>query len=322
MVAMMIEDTVETVMEAPECVPHPTLEKLCAIFTARIHGEAAEAVLTTGVIPETLVALPLFDFRPALIKVGRKELGHALIGMDATQKLSMPVRRVYCAEAVLWTGGNATVSYRAEGMGHVYAGNLSVGPLTGYHDLVPVTGTAAVERELKALVAASKAAFWEWQTFAERILVKKLRKAHAAAAADYGRTRVIDEVTFEQVFDRMALGYEDDRGTQKDGAVGRLLKRCCKADAFQRVDPLKFINVDLAREAKMEIRLAVGDTRLGPKIRAVARELGATTDTAMIVAAYKLKYPGDYIAADRVVDAMSVGPETIPTWVPLEDLQL
>lgn len=321
MVAMMIEDTVETVEEA-QCVPHPTLVKLCQIFTARIHGEAAGEILASGTIPEALVVLPLFDFQASLIKVGRKELGHSRIGMDATQKLSMPVRRVYCADEVLWTAATGTVSYRAEGMGHLYAGNLTIGRLEGYHDLVPVTGAVAVERELKALVAASNAAFWDWQVFVEEPLRKKLRKAHAAAANEHGRTRVIDEVTFEQVFDRMTLGFEDERGAQRDGAVQRLLKRCCKADAFLRVDPLKFINVDLDREAKMEIRLAIGDTRLGPKIRAVARELGDTTDTAMIVAAYKLKYPGDYIATDRVTDAMSVRPETIPTWVPLEDLQL
>ena len=128
-----------------------------------------------------------------------------------------------------------------------------------------------------------------------------------------------DEVTFEQIVDRMTLGYEDEKGVQREGSAVRLLQLCLEPDAFLRVDPLRRINAHLERDCKVEIRQAIGDTRLGPKIRAVARELNTSDDLA-IVAACRERYPGDFIALDRVVQAMSVRPETIPTWVSLEEL--
>lgn len=322
MAAMIMENDVAaetTTALEQDYVPHPTLVELCEIFTARIHGEAAAEILATGQIPETLAALPLFDFLPSVIKIGRKELGHKLIGLTADTKLSMPVRRVYTDDVVLWTAGTGLVGYRAEGMGHVYTGTVTVGRLEGFHDVVFISGQFAVERELKRLVEASRAAFWAWQMKIEPTVRSWLHQGHDKVASGMRKRQVIDEVTFEQIVDRMTLGYQDSKGQEREGSAVRLLQLCLEPDAFLRVDPLRRINAHLERDCKVEIRQAIGDTRLGPKIRAVARELNTSDDLA-IVAACRERYPGDFIALDRVVQAMSVRPETIPTWVSLEEL--
>ena len=62
------------------------------------------------------------------------------------------------------------------------------------------------------------------------------------------------------------------------------------------------------------MRRAIGDPHVGPKVRGLARELG-TTDVDTIVAAYRRRWPGDHLAADRAGQALSVGSDAMAHWV-------
>lgn len=309
---------------------HPWVDRCCGLLEQVVVGQAAGKLLEAG-IPSgrgrlAVVTTPLWVWRDPLVDVGRKAAGP-----DGT-RLLLPVRVRWDGEAVRLVGaGRHELGWSATGMGYDLDGSELVeavgaagtgGPSLAAGVAVPVTVEAgsrkAVAGELTRLAEAGVAARWDLIGMFEPLLVRALNRAHTRVAAELrpGGGRVLSMLEVEALRDRMLLGTDGD-----SGHVGRLLERCLAPRSFEAVDPLRYVSRDLARGAEEAVRRAVGDPKIGSKIRRVHAEIGGDDITALI-AAYTSRYPGDRLGRSRAQEAIRLVSSPPPVEVPLDPSKL
>ena len=173
-----------------------------------------------------------------------------------------------------------------------------------------------VRTVLDGLVERGREARWEFLLWLQPTVSSALVRAHSSIRAEMGdpaagtlRGPLVDQVKLDQLRDQMLFG--DDTHS---AAAERLLTLCAAPGTFRRVDPLRYLTTAIRRDAMTTLRRAIGDPHVGPKVRGLARELG-TTDVDTIVAAYRRRWPGDHLAADRAGQALSVGSDAMAHWV-------
>jgi hypothetical protein len=127
---------------------------------------------------------------------------------------------------------------------------------------------------------------------------------------------VLHETGIEQVVNVMMVG--DPATESSEGAsVSRLLEQCLRPDRFSKVDPLMFLSRNLRRDAEDHIRRAIGDPRVGPKVRRVAASMpGAGLEE--IVEAYRREHPQDKLSTARAQAALQVGADPMARSVLLD----
>lgn len=307
---------------------HPSLDRVCTWLEAIVHGREADALLQN---PDALegatgiALLPLWQWGEPLIDVGRKDRGY-----DGTTLL-MPIRNDWPEGSLrLMHGESITAGYRIVGLGHTGAGQARIvqrgssgtpsvpetTPSLSSPLFVGSSTNAQLLTALKRLKEAGENAKWTLiMDFVEPEVRKLARQAHAAVSYEIAgspeRVRpVLDDQGIEQVIDTMMLGDEDRQGRPRPGAVHRMVELCLNPDAFRKVEPLRFMDKHLRREAEAAIRRRLGDPHIGPKIRKVARA-HPRADVEQVVELYRKTYPKDCLSAERAYDALSAGPDVM-----------
>lgn len=268
---------------------HPWCDEFCGYLARAARGRALAAVAKArpGNRPGSLVLLPVFAWLPPAISAGRKTRN------PAGPAFTLPVRLTYdTGEAlILRAGQSKTVGVRARGMGHDIEGAVTVSSVPG---LAP--GAAAVElggdglpSRIEAGVTASvsraarqaadDASLARWEAamsfllpYAEQAADRAISVLRSSAGSGCVPARVRDAV-----IDKLAYGIT--RGADEPGRGGqppllRLVDRCCEPDAFGRADPARIVSLAIRRDARDAAQSVTGDTRLGPKLRGLAGEIG------------------------------------------------
>lgn len=305
---------------------HASLEMLSAKLHAMIVGQAASELLEhPEQLPDEagLWVAPSWTWLFSRISVGRKDRA------SDGSRLRLPVR-------VEWSQGPVSLvplgrrrrhSWTSVGLGHSGSGSLLVGAtheLTCDQVQFDETGLPSrallrqlsrhrLEAELKELTRLGSTARWETLLWLEPYVERALRLAHASVSTElssqWGDRRVLlDDTKLKTIADQMLLG--DDR---HPGKVSQLLERCLAPTTFRRVEPVKYIKESLRRDANAEIRRAIGDPRVGSRVRKVAQDLG-TDDLDQIVEEFRRRYPYDRLARSRAEAALSVSPDPMASW--------
>ena len=171
----------------------------------------------------------------------------------------------------------------------------------------PVMPASRARRVLASLVADGEAARWEAITALEPKALEAVRRAHAEVVAEVGPAAdgtcmLLDRLDVQALADRMLLGDVD---TTSPSPVARLIERCLSPSAFARVDPRRYVTSALRVYATEEIRRAIGDPHVGPKVRAAAAALG-TTDVDAVIAYYQARRPADRLGRRRAEAALDI----------------
>jgi hypothetical protein len=320
---------------------HPALDEWCGQLQSILWGRAAQALLDAGGVTDggapTVVLLPVWDWRLPAMDIGRKGRDHA-----SGESLLMPVR-------LDWGGNDALVRledpdaprqpYRwtAKSMGWADGGELLPNPSHGVDSSSPVTGLRAIVSDgtnsapgmsrhavqfLSELVRSGRQSQWQLLFSLEPFVTATVHKAHSAVSHEIGALTgrvqsVLHETGIEQVVNVMMVG-DPATSAGEDASVSRLLEQCLRPDRFAKVDPLMFLSRNLRRDAEDHIRRAIGDPRVGPKVRRVAASLpGASLEE--IVEAYRREHPQDKLSTARAQAALQVGADPMARSVLLDD---
>lgn len=257
-----------------------------------------------------LIALPSWLWLAPAIDLGRKTVradGRAML---------MPVRLTWGTSdehLVSLPAGTHELHWSALGLGHTATGTLTVTVTAtgithdGAGDLVPADAGADNAAARAQLAAAAVEARWAARMSLEGYVERAVESAVATVTRDVMGLRVglavLDTHSIEQVRDTMLLGTDTSAG-----AVDRVIDRSLARSAFVKVDPLRYLTVDLQRAAEAYVRRAISDPPIGRKIRRVARSMpGASLE--QIISAYREVHPRDYLSDKRAARALTSGPD-------------
>jgi hypothetical protein len=242
---------------------------------------------------------------------------------------ALPVRLAWAPSPVVAMPAGATATFRwvAVGTGHTGAGVTSVtadrhvdAPALRRPDdgicaagaipeavTAPVLPAGRARLVLASLVADGEAARWEIIAALEAKALEAVRRAYAEIATEVGPAadgtyRLLDGLDVQVLADRMLLG---DTGSPGLAPVARLIERCLSPNAFARVEPRRYVTSALRVYATEEVRRAIGDPHVGPKVRAAAAALG-TTDIDAVIAYYRARRPADRLGRRRAEAALDI----------------
>lgn len=286
----------------------------------RILAQRVAERLLAGDLPDygALFVPESFGWMYSKIDAGRKE-----IGPDGG-RLTLPVRLEWSEPVAILTQ-NTELAWGTASMGHLESGACKVvlDELRHSEDEhvdrdehgIPVAAVVAVDpehvlrRRLQVVVDEGKQAYWEMlQTMEPRVKLM-LRRAHVGVSRDICEFQgmpdrlLLDETALEAVVTDFILGTGDEIGKLR-----AIIEKILTPASMHRVDPLRYINRAIRRDAAEAIRRQVGDPRIGRKIRSVSKDLDVR-DVAAVVEAMRDLYPKDKVSTDRVVAALSVQPD-------------
>lgn len=298
---------------------HASLAVLAVLIETIIVGRDAERALAEFDLPSegALWVAPRFGWMFSAINVGRKDLG------ANGEQLQMPVHLEW-GETVKVLPADDT--YKAEwltsSMGHAEHASTEVTTSRSLYEAeievnehsIPVCVRLPLESEMElrsrlvTMVEQGKHALWELKTTWEPRVRSLVYKAHASSCIDISNFTgaemvLLDETAIEAVVDEFMYGAGDDVGK-----MHRVIEKVLLPQSMQKVDPLRYMNAALRRDAAEAVRQKIGDNRTGRKIRAVAKELDSP-DVDAVVAAVRELYPRDKISERRVMAALTIAPD-------------
>lgn len=298
---------------------HASLAVLTMLLEAILVGRSAEQLLGAGDLPEeaALFVAPRFGWMFAKIAVGRKEIG------ANGDRLLMPVHLEWNETLHLLADGEThTAEWLTSSMGHIEHGTTTVTTTRALFDAesdldgssiptatrAPLESASELRTRLVTLAEQGHQAMWELKSMWESRVRSMVYKAHASSCIDiseYAGTDMVllDETSIESIVDEFMYGEGED-----PGKMHRVIEKVLQPQSMLKVDPLRYMNAAVRRDAAEAVRQRIGDNRVGRKVRAVARELGKP-DVDAVVTAVRAMYPRDKISHDRVRAALTVGPD-------------
>lgn len=257
-----------------------------------VHARDASAFPSS----ETLVALPVWSFREPVISVGRKGRVHG--GGIAL----LPVRVAWERGSVV-PAGKTTLRGVIRGLGWDEPFEAQMDAFGDVHGLPHGShGASEPGRIRDRLVTRGATARWEIGMSLERVIRKHMHEINLSVGAEIGDSRegALDPVLLEQVVTDMHLGREgEDRSV-----IHRAIDKCLEPDTFDRVDISRYLSVRMRARATERIRDALGDPRIGFKVRAVYRDVKPTT-LEELLDAYRKRYPNDHLGKKVALTALS-----------------
>lgn len=307
---------------------HEWIDDLCTRLERVIIGQAAEDLLADEIPARAaLVRAPVWRWLAPRIDMGRKTLRS-----DGATML-MPVRMTWQRSPLTLVTEPVELAWSMVGLGHSGAGTVHVIPTTGAAPVptgdrfptggvvdAPVMAGPELRAELARLADDGHQARWEILMSFEHYVERAVHSAVVSVSYDIAGTGTVDgsepdwvlDATGKQtVTDRMLLGQGDS-----PGQVSRLVDRCLAPGAFVKVDPLRYVVTDLHRSAEQEVRRAIGDPRIGRKIRAVRRAMPSAT-LEELIAAYRERHPNDQLSTRRALAALTAGPDVMAVFTDL-----
>jgi hypothetical protein len=306
---------------------HEWIDDLCTRLELILLGRAADQLLSAP-LPEraAVVVAPVWTWLPPRINMGRKTRR-----TDGATML-MPVRMTWQPSPLILVTEPVDASWSMVGLGHSGAGQVRLIPNPGAIDVtgedfptdgelgVPPLTATGIRTRLTSLSDAGRKARWDALMSLEWYVERAVHRAVATVSWDIGGsgaggtpTWVLDETASQTVRDQMLLGTE-----QSPGRVHHLIERCLEPSAFTKVDPLRYVVIDLHRSAEQEVRKYIGDPHIGRKIRAVHRTMPSAS-LQEIIATYRRAHPGDHLSVVRARHALTAGPDAMASFTDLSD---
>lgn len=93
-----------------------------------------------------------------------------------------------------------------------------------------------------------------------------------------------------------------------DSRILRSLDRCLDPETTRNVDPIRYLTTQIRRDLGDQVRVAIGDPQVGPRVRRVARSLGTGVGLEQIIARYNDLHPSDRVSTSRAIRALTVAP--------------
>ncbi len=297
---------------------HASLWTLTELLHRIVVGRLAARLVEEGDLPVSggLFVPESFGWMCSKINVGRKDNGRN------GERLSMPVRLEWSEPLAVLTE-NTELVWSTLSMGHDESGVCKVVlDDVGFEDQVekdefgvPVFASVVTEPErvlrqrLTVIAEEGEMARWELRSLMAPRVRLMLRRAHFGVSHEVCAFQgmpdrlLLDEVALESVITDFLYGVEG-----RIGKLDAIVEKILTPESMRRVDPLRYVNRAVRRDAAEAIRQRVGDPRIGRRIRDVARDLDLR-DVESVVAAVRDLYPKDKVSTDRVAAALSVQPD-------------
>lgn len=314
---------------------HRWIRRITSYIEAIVHSKDARMIpLETLASEVTLVTLPVWLWVEADPKiVGRK----ASFRPGETTRPLLPVRVQWHDGSVQALGeGNHDLGWTIAGMGRLLTGNTRVNvdsELTQQQALsgdepgeesklitqMPfiikqsLTSDDSRRQALHTIEKLAQQSWWNFLTAIERTLRECLERQQVSLMRDIDKTvtklgpqdfgqPLLDSETLDSMATEMTLGAE---GNPDQSYLSELIDKCCKPERFNKVDPQRYLYVEISRTAGAAVQKRVGDPAIGRKIRKVYAESGEI-DPAKVIALYRQEYPKDGLSYKRLTDALNV----------------
>lgn len=311
---------------------HGWLSRTCEKLTRIAYGRAAEDLIDDidPSVRQSLLRLPVWVWTPPDAKVvGRK----ASIAPGRTAAQLLPIRVEFLNGPLSLAGeSDFELPWQAQGMGAYAAGTIAVCrdddgcPSTAQFGLDPadhVTAMASsidaydatpanLTRELRRLIDDGKLAHWEFFLELEALMRDALMKAHIGLRNHLTETvghdedePLLDDISLETLLDDIAFTPQKNRS---ESYLQRLIDKCLDPVRFVKVDPQRWLRVEISRKAGAEIQRCLDDPTIGRKIRKTFSESpGKSIDE--VLETYHQQYPEDRLSTNRLARALLVQPD-------------
>ncbi len=259
-----------------------------------VHARDASAISDA---PQ-YVCLPVWSFRPSIISVGRK--GRADDGgvADLPVRLSwdlgsvVPVEDATLHGSIIGLGWDERFSCQIDGDGIV----------TGLPDGAHPASEPLSSRD--RITSRGRTARWEMGMSLEQMIRRRMSEINLAVGAEVGGSveGAVDPVLLDEIATDLHLGRDGEKGS----VIHRAIEACLDPEAFRRVEVSRYLSVRLRARATERIRDALGDPRIGFKVRAVYREINPSSLDELIET-YRERYPNDHLGRKVAINALSTG---------------
>lgn len=314
---------------------HRWIRRITSYIEAIVQSKDAQMIPTQTLASDiSLVAFPAWLWVEADPKiVGRK----ATFRPGETYRPLLPIR-------VQWHGGTVQalgegvhdLRWTVEGMGRSVDGTtlMTIGPETLEHQLLSEQKTGEdqllitrlpftfkrqimtpdhIAGTMRAIEKNAQQSWWDFLTALERTLRECLERQHVSLMRDIDKTvtklgpqdfgqALLDSETLDVMATEMTLGEE---GVPGQSYLSELIDKCCNPQRFVRVDPQRYLYVEISRKAGSAVQQRVGDPAIGRKIRKVYADSGGA-DPEKVIALYRQEYPKDGLSYKRLADALNV----------------
>ncbi|GAA1486216.1 hypothetical protein GCM10009625_30200 [Brachybacterium fresconis] len=122
--------------------------------------------------------------------------------------------------------------------------------------------------------------------------------------------RLLDDQQLDLVVTHVVYG-----SSGPDSRILRSLDRCLDPATTRNVDPIRYLSTQIRRDLADQVRVAVGDPQVGPRVRRVARSLGIGAGLEQIISRYNDLHPSDRVSTTRAIRALTVAPSLESTAV-------
>lgn len=315
---------------------HGWLDRWTGMLSRMLDGEAASALARTGHDPDgPVVVLPSWLWTEPRATLGRK--ARAVDG----GLLQFPVR-VSWQDGLVVAARPGTHTYRwsATGLGFDLSGTLELHTdgdrvvAFGLRDVTNSGPGAIAEAEAEALsplqldceprlmpgdqlgslVADGFAATWAAILELEGRVRDAVRRANISLSIDVSGdlhcAPLLDDNGVQQLVDVLLFGEGDAAASDSPSVVRRIIAKCLDPLSFARVEPSRFVQSEINRDAVWAVRHKLGDPHSGSKIRRVARDLD-TDDPELVLEEYRNRFPAEKMGLRRVSHALSVAPDAM-----------
>ncbi|MEJ7648668.1 MAG: hypothetical protein WKF57_06505 [Nakamurella sp.] len=191
---------------------------------------------------------------------------------------------------------------------------IVLSPVDGQHLEIgePISTGRQLRSALRKLERDGLSARWEIIGDLKPYVEAAVRDAHGYVCKELAgdtaiASPVLDRIGLERVSDALIVGRSHDEirpSGSKDPVLYRLVDRLITDGGVTGADPQMFIRRALRRDAEQEIRISIDDPRIGPKVRAVHRQVNAQS-LEELVAAYRERYPYDDLSVRRAAKALT-----------------
>lgn len=181
----------------------------------------------------------------------------------------------------------------------------------------PVLSAYQATRLLDEFIERGELARWTMLAHLERFAQECVHQVAASICREITgieehetAVRLLDDQQLDLVVTHVVYG-----SSGPDSRILRSLDRCLDPATTWNVDPIRYLTTQIRRDLADQVRVAVGDPQVGPRVRRVARSLGIGAGLEQIISRYNDLHPSDRVSTTRAIRALTVAPSLESTAV-------
>jgi len=300
---------------------HATSEQLCTLLDQMIWARSASELARPRHQVRLHALPPTMWIRPA----------RGIGGHKTTRTGSLPATiawhhgALHAADPTRKTSSSAGWSVDAAGThlegaidlaeGHGELGRPSEAMWASHR--APVVSAYEATRMLDEFVEDGELARWSMLAHLERFAHESVHRVAASICREVTgiedhevAVQLLDDQQLDQVVTHVVYGTAGP-----DSRILRALDRCLDPATTRNVDPIRYLTTQIRRDLADQIRVAIGDPQVGPRVRRVARALGTGAGLEAIISRYNDLHPSDRVSTTRAIRALTVAPSLESTAV-------